>query len=146
MRLAGRMFKSGSFWAVDVPLLGVTTQGHTKNEAYVMIADAIEELVGKRGFSINVYPGPSGYFEIGSLDLPALIAFFLRRQRKKSGLTLEEAARRLGASSINAYARYEQGRSVPTVEKFRQLLAAISPDADFVLLESQVQSIKKREF
>ena len=146
MRLAGRMFKSGSFWVVDVPLLGVTTQGHTKNEAYVMIADAIEELVGKRGFSINVYPGPSGYFEIGSLDLPALIAFFLRRQRKKKGLTLEEAARRLGASSINAYARYEQGRSVPTVEKFRQLLAAISPDADFVLLESQVQSIKKRGF
>ena len=138
MRLEGRVFKSGSFWAVDVPLLGVATQGRTEKEAYVMIADAIEELVDKRGFKVHVYPGTGGYFEIGSNDLPALIAFFLRRQRKKRGLTLEEAARRLGASSINAYARYEQGRSVPTVEKFRQLLKALSPDVDFVLSESKV--------
>jgi len=42
----------------------------------------------------------------------------------------------LGAKSRNAYARYEQGRSVPTVEKLDKLLQAVSGGRDFVLLPS----------
>jgi len=32
MRLSGRVFKSGKFWVIEVPILGVVTQGYTKKE------------------------------------------------------------------------------------------------------------------
>ena len=57
-----------------------------------------------------------------------LIALMLRRQRQKYGLTLEEVARRLGASSVNAFARYEQGRARPTLAKLTELIGAIDPE------------------
>lgn len=139
MRLAGRVFKAGRYWAIEVPILGVMTQGHTKKEAYEMILDAIESLVNKKGFKVEVFPGKTHYFEIGSSDLAALTAFLLRRQRMKRGLTLMEVSKRLGAKSLNTYARYEQGKSIPTLEKFSQLLTALSPENDFVLTESQAQ-------
>ncbi len=136
MRFAGRVFKVGKYWAIEVPILGVVTQGHTKKEAYGMIADAIESLVNREGFRVEVFPQKGDYFEISSSDLAALSAFLLRRQRIKRGLTLAEVAKRLGAKSHNTYARYEQGKSIPTIEKFNQLLSALSPDIDFVLKES----------
>jgi transcriptional regulator with XRE-family HTH domain len=46
-------------------------------------------------------------------------------------------AERLGVTSINAYARYEQGRSIPTIQKLSQLFAAVSSDRDFVVAESR---------
>lgn len=137
MRLSGRVFKVGRFWVIEVPILGVVTQGYTKKEAYEMIADAIESLVNKKGFEVEVFSGKGNYFELGSPDLPTLTAFLLRRQRMKQGLTLVEVAKRLGAKSHNTYARYEQGKSIPTIEKFSKLLSALSPDNDFVLIESQ---------
>lgn len=35
---------------------------------------------------------------------------------------------RLGKRSKNAYARYEQGKAMPSVEKLDELLGAIAPD------------------
>ncbi len=136
MRFTGRVLKVGKSWAIEVPILGVVTQGRTRNDAFTMIADAIECLVNREGFHVEVYPGKGGYFEVGANDQAALGALLLRRQRVKRGLTLEEVARRLGAKSHNAYARYEQGRSVPTIDRFTRLLAAVSPESDFVLIES----------
>jgi predicted RNase H-like HicB family nuclease len=137
MRFGGRVIKSGRYWAIEVPILGVATQGRTKKEAYEMIVDAIESLVNKEGFKVEVYPGKGEYFEVYSQDLATMIAFLLRRQRVRHGLSLAEVAGRLGAKSLNTYARYEQGKSVPTVEKFSQLLSAVSSERDFVLVESQ---------
>jgi predicted RNase H-like HicB family nuclease len=48
-----RVFKSGRYWAIEVPILTVVSQGRTKKEAFEMIADAIETLVGKPGFKIH---------------------------------------------------------------------------------------------
>ena len=60
------------------------------------------------------------------------LALLLRRQRERQGLTLAEAAERLGQSSRNAYARYEQGKAMPTLEKLEQLLQAVAPDQRIV--------------
>jgi len=137
MRLAGRVFKSGKYWAIEVPILGIVTQGHSKKDAFDMIVDSIESLVNKQDFKVKVIPGKESYFEIRSEDVAALTAFLLRRQRVKHGLTLVELSKRLGAKSHNTYARYEQGRSVPTIDKLSLLLSALSEDNDFVLMESQ---------
>ncbi|MCJ7588955.1 MAG: helix-turn-helix transcriptional regulator [Candidatus Aminicenantes bacterium] len=52
-------------------------------------------------------------------------------------MSLAEVAARLGAKSINGYARYEQGRSIPSVRKLSQLYAAVGRTGDFVLIESR---------
>ena len=70
-------------------------------------------------------------------DQAALTALLLRRTRLKAGLSLAEVAAKLGARSLNAYARYEQGRTTPSVQKLSDLLPAVVPDRDFVLVESR---------
>jgi len=136
MRFSGRAFRSGRFWAAEVPILDVATQGRSLADSRVMIADAIEALINRPGIVVKVYGGVDGAFEVGASDDAALIALLLRRARARAGLSLAEVAARLGAKSINGYARYEQGRSVPSVAKLSRLYAAVSPTSDLVLTES----------
>ena len=138
MRFAGRVFKVGKYWAVEVPILAVTTQGRSKRDALVMIAEAIELLVNRPGFAVQVFPGDGAHFEVGANEQAALTALLLRRERLRSGLSLAQVASRLGAKSLNAYARYEQGRATPTVQKLSQLFSAVATKGDFVLSESRV--------
>lgn len=137
MRFEGRVFKVGRHWAVEVPILGVVSQGRTRSDALEMIADAVESLVNQKGFEAVVFAGSGEHFEIGASDQAALTALLLRRTRLKAGLTLAEVAVRLGARSLNAYARYEQGRTTPSMQKLSELLSAVVPDRDFVLVESR---------
>lgn len=138
MRFAGRIFRVERYWAVEVPILEVVSQGRTKKDALEMIADAIESLANRPGFKLDVFPGTGEYFEVGSEDPATLTALLLRRARQRAGLSLSEVADRLGVTSINAYARYEQGRSIPTVQKLSQLFGAVSSHRDFVVVESEV--------
>jgi len=138
MRFVGKIFKAAKYWAIEVPILDVATQGRTKREAYEMIADAVESLVHKKGFKVRVYGTGGSAFEIGASDEGALAALLLRRMRQKAGLSLEEVAARLGSKSPNSYARYEQGRSVPSVEKFAELISVVAPNREYVIMESRV--------
>jgi len=136
MRLTGRIWKDTKCWLAEVPMLDAMTQGRTRAEAFRMLADLVETMAERKGFRVRLYPGLRGALEIGSDDAATLVAVMLRRQREKHGLSLSAVARRLGARSKTAYARYEQGRSVPTVEKLFELLAAVAPTEDFVLQET----------
>ena len=84
-----------------------------------MIADWFETLADCPGFSVQVYEGKKGEFEISASDTKVMVRLLLQRQRQINGLSLAAAAKRLGAKSRNAYARYEQGTSVPSIEKTR---------------------------
>ena len=135
----GRVFRSGRYWAIEIPILDIATQGRTKTEAYGMIADAVEALVNRKGFKVRVYGMKGSEFEIGASNQGALTALLLRRARLKAGLSLEEVAARLGSKSPNSYARYEQGRSLPSVEKLTQLFSAVARNREFVIMESRVR-------
>ncbi len=132
MRFPGRIKKDGRFWLVEIPAFDARTQGRTKREASEMAGDLIETMAATRGFRVTVYPTGERTFEIGANRVGILLAVLLRRQRERQGLTLAQAAARLGQRSKNAYARYEQGRAMPTVEKLEQLLKAIAPDQRIV--------------
>ena len=101
-----------------------------------MVEDLFESLVNRQGFKVTVHPGKHGDFEVSANDPRLLIILFLRRQREKSGLSLSEAAERLGAKSRNAYARYERGTSMPSLEKLSELYQAVAPGRDIVLHQS----------
>ncbi len=136
MRFHGRVYRDGGFWLAEVPVFEAFTQGRTRKEALEMIEDWFRTMVDRPGFSAAVHLGTDGEFEISSPDLPDMIRLLLQRQREQSGLSLAEAAERLGVKSRNAYARYERGESLPSIEKLDQLLKAVSGDRDFVLKQS----------
>lgn len=133
MRLSGRVYRDGKLWLVEIPILDAMTQSRTRKEAYAIAADLVESLVNRPGFKVLVYPTRNGDFEVGVSDTKYLVALVLRRQRQASGLSLAQVARRLGARSRNAYARYEQAAAVPTVERFFELLAAVSNGRAYIL-------------
>ncbi len=132
MRFEGRVWTDGEHWLIEVPALHALTQGYSKQEAYEMISDLVETMANKPGFEVTVYPLAGEGFEIGASDVKVLVALLLRRQREQRGITLAEAAARLQQKSRNAYARYEQGQAVPTVEKLEELLRAIAPDQQLI--------------
>jgi predicted RNase H-like HicB family nuclease len=136
MRFEGHLTRDGRFWLAEIPLLNAMTQGRTRPEALRMIADWLEAMVNRRGFEARVFPTSKLTFEIGGSDAAAMTALLLRRKREATGSSLRDVASRLGESSRNAYARYERGDAVPTVEKLDALLKAAAPDADFVIRES----------
>jgi predicted RNase H-like HicB family nuclease len=121
------------FWQVRIPQLGVFTQGKSEKDAYVMAADALETLVGDRNFRVQVVPSRAGRFLVRANDSRALVARWLYRMRVDKGLSLREAAARMGATSSEAWARYESGRASPTMEKLSELVRVVEPGADFVL-------------
>ena len=133
MRFEGKLVRDGKFWLAEIPLLDALTQGRTRKEALEMAADWLETMVKREGFSAQVHPQNKYEFEISGSDAAAMTALLLRRRRGASGASLRDVALRLGANSRNAYARYEQGRAVPTVDKLDELLKAASPGEDFVI-------------
>jgi len=127
MRFSGKIYKDGRFWLAEIPILDAMTQGHTRKETLEMAADMVETMANKEGFRVEVALVSGNEIEVGSTDHNALISLLLRRKRELSGLSLSQAAKRLGASSRNAYARYEQGRSNPTVDKLNELFIRCLP-------------------
>ena len=138
MRFTGKIYKDGKFWLAEIPILDLMTQGHTKGEAYEMVIDMLESLINKKDFKAEVFKKSKDTFEISSSEPKYMISLLLQRKREISGLSLAQVADRLGASSRNTYARYEQGKSVPTVEKLNDLLHAVSPQSDIVIEESTI--------
>ena len=136
MRFSGRIYQDGDFWLAEIPILDVMTQGYSREEAIEMVADLVETMANAENFQADVFLGTDGSFEIGSTNPKVMTTVLLQRKRELSGFSLSQAAVRLGASSRNAYARYEQGKSVPSVVKLNELLHAISPDSDFVISDS----------
>ncbi len=138
MRFSGKIYKDSKFWLAEIPILDLMTQGRTKKEAYEMVADMLESLVNKDGFKIEIYKGKKDNFEVGSLEPKHMVSLLLQRKRELSGLSLAQVASRLGMKSRNTYARYEQGHSVPSVEKLNELLSAVCPETDIVINESSI--------
>ncbi len=133
MKVQGFLHKEKGGWAVEMPLLLIFTQGHTKKNAYAMAKDAVESLVEKDGFAVKIHPGEGNDFTLSANDDQALMAFILKQRRAVSGLTVREVAKRLGSNSPRAYSKYEEGATKPSLEKFSELMQAIDAHADLVL-------------
>ena len=138
MVFTGNIFKSGSFWVVDVPSFEISTQGRSKKEAFEMIADAIQCHVDHPGFKIIITPvekkmrfSKTETFTVASNNESELISLFLKRQRQLNKLTVRQVAKKLGYASPSAYAQYETGKHIPGLEKISKFIAAMNPKAHF---------------
>ncbi len=97
MRFQGRLWKDGSIWLAEIPLLDVMTQGRTKKQVLTMVEDLLVSLVNISDFKITAHPGRGHDFEVSASSTRAVVGLLLRRQRARSGLTLAQVAERLGA-------------------------------------------------
>ncbi len=70
--------------------------------------------------------------------IPQVDSWFPRRQRERSGLSLSEVEERLSAKTRNDYSRYEQGSSMPSLEKLTELYQAVAPGKDIVIRDSAI--------
>jgi predicted transcriptional regulator len=134
MLIGGRIWKDGSTWLAESELVDVCTQGRSRKDAIAMLADAFETLIDDPRIKISVEEvDDKGNVTIESNKPAVLAAFVLQRLRLRSGRSLSQVAEALGRASRNAYARYEQGEAVPTIEKFEELLHAVSSDATLII-------------
>ena len=81
MKIEGKIKRSGKWWAVEVPLLLVFTQGRTKKSALLMIKEAIEELIDVKGFEVSIDNVQAGTFSVAANNTKWLMAFILKQQR-----------------------------------------------------------------
>ena len=120
-------------WGVDMPEIGIFTQGRTKKEACQMAKEAIELVVNLEGFKVTIEPAQNNNFFVVPNNTGPIFAMILRQKRIEHGLSMRDVASRLGQSSPNSYGRYENGKNIPTIEKFDELLAAIDPGLSSIL-------------
>lgn len=135
MKFEGYLEKQSGekYWAVVMPMFGVFTQGKTKKEAYFMAKDAIEFLVDKKGFEVQISEGPANRFYISANKISPLIGLLLKQKRLERGLTIIEIANRLGSKSPTAYSRYESGKVQPSFEKLDEILKAMGDDLEPII-------------
>lgn len=128
MKTTGKIWKSrkDQFWLADIPLLDLMVQADNKEEIPEMAKEVIELLVNNSNFKVKAEIFDNKLL-IDSNDPKRLIALILKRQRSKYNLTLEDVTKALKAKSINEYAQYEQGKYMPSIEKFEELFKAINP-------------------
>lgn len=137
MMLVGRIAKEeGTWWSAEVAAIGAFTQGRSRKDAAVMLADLIETMVDRPGFKVTVsFLGEQGGVVVEANEPGRLAAQVLKYQREVHRLSLADVAKLLGATSRNAYARYEQGRTVPSLDKLYELLRVVAPEMALVLAE-----------
>jgi len=126
MLLEGKVWKSGSHWLIEVPVLDVATQGRSQKDAYTMLKDAFNLLLGHKSLPLKIHPLTESRFLLEVVDDTELLALILKRQRVKHDLSLSEMAKRLKVRSKNTYAQYEQGRSQPSLSKLQEFLSAMN--------------------
>lgn len=123
----GRLIKSGTWYAAEVPALLVHTQAKSQKAAIEAVNNAVSELLKAAGVD-GFDPENTEWTDRRAYEFMVLlpvdqsaIAFILRQLRGYKALSLSEAAKRLGASSKNAVAAYEKkGGRAPTLPKLNQ--------------------------
>ncbi len=133
MKIEGKIKKSGRWWAVEVPLLLIFTQGRTKRSALLMIKEAIEELIDIKGFEVCIDNVQIDTFSIAANNTRELMAFILKQQRLHHKKSIRQVAVKLGSDSPTAYSRYEQAKTGLNIDKFTQILSAINEESEPVL-------------
>lgn len=132
--ITARIEKDGIWWGAHCDIAGVFTQGKSETEARQALAEAFEDVVNDPAFKVTVSPlDDGGTVVVEANDPGKLLAIALRYQREVHKLSLADVADKIGASSRNGYARYEQG-AVPKLETLLDVLKAIAPDVTIALI------------
>ncbi|GDY12661.1 hypothetical protein LBMAG53_15390 [Planctomycetota bacterium] len=126
MIVKGILTKAGRWYAVEAPALDLHTQGRTKAEALRMAVAWVRDILDRQDLAVEATADAKGPgFALRCADPAVLVGLVLRQRRTAAGMTLREAAARMGSTSPNAFARYESGAAMPSVAQLDRLLGAV---------------------
>jgi predicted RNase H-like HicB family nuclease len=144
LRIDGEMRKEKGGWVVEVPILGVFTQGNSIKGALEMARDAVglmleDHTEGKvTAKDVRAIRGESGSFELETSATKALTTLILRQVRSMKNISQAELAALIGASSRNAVGQYEEGKSEPGFAKLQEILGAMGYEIKLSLVPTAV--------
>jgi hypothetical protein len=132
MKIEGKVFKEDGAWISEIKVLDLMTAEKTKKNAIQMMKHSIIDLLNDGSLRITVEEKERNNFLLKSNKPESIVSLILKRQRAKNNLSISDVVKRLGFSSRNAYARYEQTNTKISFSKFLELYNAITND-DIVL-------------
>jgi hypothetical protein len=94
--------QEGIWWSAHCDIAGIFTQGKSKADAMRALADAFEDVINRPGFKVTVAALDGDEVRVEASD-PALLQRCATSARHH--LSLADVAKRINASSRNAYAR-----------------------------------------
>ena len=115
------------FWAECIELPGCVTQADTKEDLDINMQEALNLYLEEVEDYEYLAPMPKASIKEGrnvvevSVDPSVALAFSIRYQRIKQGLTQREAADQLGMKAIYSYQRLEK-RCNPTLDLIYKLV------------------------
>jgi antitoxin HicB len=115
------------FWAECIELPGCVTQGDTKEELYANMQEALNLYLEEHEDFEYLVPLPKTSIKTGRsvLEIPVdpavALAFSIRQQRIKKGMTQRQVASHLGMKGIYSYQRLER-RCNPTLALICKLI------------------------
>lgn len=127
MLFDANIYKDGSFWLAEIEALDAMTQGHTRKEAVAMLKDWIRSSLDDSRHPVEIRHNEGESFFVWVEPSLQVTALFLTRQRLKSGMTVRQAAHKLGFKSHNSYAQYEQGKAEPSLSQLQRFVKVLSP-------------------
>ena len=137
MRYHFKIHKEGNgFWAECIEIPGCLTEGDSKEELFENMKESLNIYLEEPEDSQYLAPLPKMSIELSHnvvevpVDPSIALAFYIRQQRIKNGLTQKEAAAKLGMKQVYSYQRLER-RCNPTLElivKLVWLFPALSLD------------------
>jgi len=127
--------KSG-FWAECLEIPSCVTQGDSKEELFSNMQEAINICLEEPQESKYLAPLPNEKIELSSsvvevsVDPAIALAFNIRYNRIKQGLTQKEAAKHLGMKNLFSYQRLEKrcNATFSLIVKLMELFPKLSLD------------------
>ncbi len=115
------------FWSECIELPGCVTEGDSKEELFLNMQDAVNTFLEEPEKSDYIAPLPNTSIKLSPsiveipVDPTIALAYSIRRQRLKKGLTQKEVADQLGMKRVFSYQRLEK-RCNPTLELIAKIL------------------------
>lgn len=128
MEFVAKLLKEKQYWVVELDEFGgPLTQGRTKNEAVFMLQDLFQEMIFDQLNKKIKLDEPRLINNEILLSVPDQYAvpLLLHELRYARGQTIEDVSHLCGFKSKNAYAQYEKGRRMPSIEQFSKLLEVL---------------------
>ncbi|NRA68533.1 MAG: helix-turn-helix transcriptional regulator [Pseudobacteriovorax sp.] len=120
--IKAKITKEGDLWLISIPAIDAVTQAHTRDELFPMLEDYIKEASEIEGIEFDYRDNGAHDVDVFLSPEKKIIPWLLGEFRENADVTLEEAAKRLNVKGKNAYKRYQDGESVPSISKFSELL------------------------
>lgn len=130
MHIDAQLIPEGKGYAIFFPSLDIATQARNDREVEAMASSCLNDLMDR---DLGVTVRRDGLaLRLHLSNIRGALALLVLCRRQMLGMTQAQLAAKIGAKSATAVARYEQGKTSPSLEVLEKLLAAVGAEIDFL--------------